>query len=188
MNYLVFDTETTGFPHKDKPADYPGQARIVQLACMLLDGKFNERAVFKTLIKPAGWFIQPGAQAAHGISLEECEQYGIPIKDAIATFNQMQNMCDVKVAHNIKFDNQMLMIEQTLVADVPVPVDEFCTMNATTDICCIVGKMPGKYKWPKLSEAYRYLFEEELVGAHDALVDVRACARIYKRLQLAPAP
>jgi hypothetical protein len=50
-------------------------------------------------------------------------------------------------------------------------------MLSSTGIC----KIPKKqgYKWPKLSEAYQHFFGEELKDAHDALVDVMACKRIY---------
>jgi DNA polymerase-3 subunit epsilon len=37
----------------------------------------------------------------------------------------------------------------------------------------------GGFKDPKLSEAYQFMFGEELVGAHDAFVDTEACARVY---------
>jgi DNA polymerase-3 subunit epsilon len=40
----------------------------------------------------------------------------------------------------------------------------------------------SKPKPPKLSESYQFFFNEELVGAHDALVDARACARVYLEL------
>jgi DNA polymerase-3 subunit epsilon len=39
-------------------------------------------------------------------------------------------------------------------------------------------------KSPKLSEAYRHFLGEDLIGAHDALVDVRACRRIYDHLKM----
>ncbi len=39
------------------------------------------------------------------------------------------------------------------------------------------------YKWPKLQETYKFLFGEEFEGAHDAMADVRACARIYFELR-----
>jgi DNA polymerase-3 subunit epsilon len=40
-----------------------------------------------------------------------------------------------------------------------------------------------KWKPPNLGECYRFLFEEELVGAHGALTDAKACARVYFELQ-----
>jgi len=40
-----------------------------------------------------------------------------------------------------------------------------------------------KPKPPKLEECIRHFFNEELDGAHDAMVDVRACRRVYFHLQ-----
>jgi DNA polymerase-3 subunit epsilon len=40
----------------------------------------------------------------------------------------------------------------------------------------------NKPKPPKLSECIQFFFNEELVGAHDALVDVRACVRVFRHL------
>lgn len=39
-----------------------------------------------------------------------------------------------------------------------------------------------KPKPPKLEECIRHFFDEALEGAHDALVDVRACARVHRHL------
>ena len=185
--YLVFDTETTGFPLKDKPADYPGQARIVQLAALLLDENFKERACLNTLIRPSGWTISAGAQQAHGITQEDCQNYGVPIEVALKFFDFLLSGTEVLIAHNISFDNQLLNIEYELAGVQRKVTDEYCTMHKTTNICKLQGKQPGKYKWPKLEEAYWHFFSEKLEGAHDALVDVRACARIYKRLQEVPS-
>ena len=56
-----------------------------------------------------------------------------------------------------------------------------CTMQSATNHCRIPG--PYGYKWPKLDELHRKLFNEPLAGAHRALVDVRACARCYFELR-----
>jgi DNA polymerase III subunit epsilon len=41
----------------------------------------------------------------------------------------------------------------------------------------------NKPKPPKLAEVILFLFGEELQGAHDAMVDVRATARVHFHLQ-----
>jgi DNA polymerase III epsilon subunit-like protein len=59
-------------------------------------------------------------------------------------------------------------------------------MKAMTPVCKILSgrsKHKADYKWPKLSECIDFLFAERLEGAHDALVDARACSRIYFELQ-----
>ena len=185
--YLIFDTETTGFPQKSLPADHPDQARIVQLACVLLDDKFEERAVFCTLIKPDGWRIASHVTAVHGITTDDCDTFGVPIKTALAAMMSLAENTELIIAHNIKFDKQMLEIELGCCMMTRYTLPDYCTMMATTPICKLPGKYDG-YKWPKLKEAYEILFPgEKLEGAHDALVDVRACARIFKHLR-SPKP
>jgi hypothetical protein len=59
------------------------------------------------------------------------------------------------------------------------PKNAFCTMKSLTNYL----KLPstrGGYKWPKLSEAYAALLNKELVGAHDAMVDVSGLCEIVQ--------
>lgn len=43
-------------------------------------------------------------------------------------------------------------------------------------------KLP-RNKWPTLQELHTFLFGVGFEGAHDALVDVRACAKCYWEIQ-----
>ena len=98
-------------------------------------------------------------------------------------FDSLLKNADIVVAHNLKFDAQILNIESVLYGSGQYPfASNYCTMEATTPICKLSGKIPGKFKWPKLNEAYKHFFNEELTDAHDALIDCRACARIYRHL------
>jgi len=56
-----------------------------------------------------------------------------------------------------------------------------CTMQSSTDFCKISGNYG--YKWPKLQELHMELFGFPFEGGHDALVDVRACAKCYFQLR-----
>jgi hypothetical protein len=40
-------------------------------------------------------------------------------------------------------------------------------------------KGADKYKWPRLSEAYKFFFGRDFEDAHDAAVDSKACAEVY---------
>ena len=54
-------------------------------------------------------------------------------------------------------------------------------MKASTDYC----KLPGNYgyKWPKLSELHFKLFDDEFREAHNATVDIAACAKCFWELK-----
>ena len=98
-------------------------------------------------------------------------------------FNSHLNRAELVVAHNIKFDSQLIDIENQQ-SDFKVDWRQrkfICTMELMTPIC----KLPSQrqtYKWPKLQEAYNYCFKEDFKGAHDALSDVRATARVLRWL------
>ena len=182
--YLFFDTETSNFRNKQIPLDHPDQGRVVQLAALLMDDNFTEIASFKTLIKPSGWRISPGAESVHKISQKQCEMYGIPVKLAIDMFGNMLSVADVAIAHNSPFDIDMVDTEAFLANSTMFKWKEtFCTMRATTDLCKLESKVKGKYKWPKLIEAYQHLFKKSFDKAHDAMADVRACSEIFRWLK-----
>lgn len=182
MKRLYFDTETTGFPQADGT---PLEACpfIVQLAAILVDDE-DEVASMNVIIKPAGWIVPDEAAAVHGISTEKAERCGISIRSAINLFSQLIKASDQVVAHNINFDRKLVSYEFQRYdkVDLLQKKELYCTMLATENICKLPGRYPGKFKWPKLIEAHQHLFGEGFDGAHDALVDVRACHRVHAEL------
>ena len=65
---------------------------------------------------------------------------------------------------------------------------KICTKEVSTDFCQIPNQNGfASFKWPKLEELHRKLFEVDFEGAHDALNDVMACAKCFfelKRLEV----
>lgn len=186
--YLFFDTESTGFLKKEFAPDHPQQGRICQLGAIVTDIHENTIAELNVLIKPDGWTIPSDVTAIHGISNEMCQHYGIPIRAALQMFERFVRMSELIVAHNIAFDKGIIANEVLIMGEKDKPFETvvpaarcFCTMEATTDICRLPGKF-GRYKWPKLQEAYVHFFGHEFKSAHDAMSDVRACKRIYFEL------
>lgn len=176
MTTLVFDTETAGL----------NNPRLVQLGAGLYNDHGEEMSAIDTLVQPDGFTIPPDATAVHGISTETAERFGVPVAVAVVLFTMMVRQADLIVAHNFSFDDRVVHGElQRMGSREPLwpPYKTFCTMKATEPICQLPGRYPGKFKSPKLSEAYRHFFNEELVGAHNAMVDVRGCARIHFKLK-----
>ncbi|MFT4175966.1 MAG: 3'-5' exonuclease [Luteolibacter sp.] len=182
MKRLYFDTETTGFPARNG-APLSECPYIVQLAAILVCDDGGEQLSMNVIIRPDGWTVPDDASAIHGISTEKAECFGVPVKVAMAMFSQMARVADQIVAHNIAFDRKLIAYEIERLAQVNVISEkpQFCTMEATTNLCRLPGKY-GKFKWPKLIEAHQHFFNEGFDGAHDALVDVRACHRVHSHL------
>lgn len=188
MKTLLFDTETSGLFSNDYPDAHPYQPHIVQFGLILMDDDV-ETAAFKCLIKPTGWSIHPKAASKHGITVEQCEATGIDIKSAISVFDMFYECVDNLVGFNVEFDIRMLFAEQSRLGQ---PIDKytkpyFCMMRTLTPIMKLKfahgGGGGGNWKWPKLEEAYKWMYNKELEKAHDALVDIRATGELFTSLR-----
>lgn len=181
----IFDTETTGFPAQ-APLDSPSQPHIVQLAAIQLDRDWTVRNQFSVLIYPEGFdSIPEKAQAVHGIRIQDLQSFGIPRKTALSMLVNMVKSSSRVIGHNLSFDTRLVQIAMARIQkECPIELVEFgfCTMQAMTDICRLPGRFPGKYKWPKLQEAYLHCYGKEFEKAHDALADVLATRDIFRWL------
>lgn len=195
--YLFFDTETNG---KAKNFNAPVQdvnnwPRITQIGWQLYDK--NEKLISEGshLIKPDGWTIptveeleaigekNPNFFVENNMSTERCEEFGIPLAEAIDKLLADLNKADYMIAHNMQFDINVLGAELIRLNKVPnKTTKKVCTMKESTSYCKLPG-FRGQYKWPTLTELHVKLFGEEFKGAHDALDDVKACARSFFELK-----
>jgi DNA polymerase-3 subunit epsilon len=196
MRFLVYDTETSGLVHDRLPIEHPSQPDLVQLAALLLDENAKELAAIHCIIKPQGWVIPDQAAKVHGITTALANEVGIPHLLAVAMFTNLRALADVQVAHNLSFDERVMStaIHRTgKTPSHPGPMERACTKELATPVLNLppTAKMVAagfnKPKPPTLSECYLHLFGETLEGAHDAMVDTRACARVFFRLRNGPA-
>jgi len=180
MLSLIIDTETTGLPLKGVPPSDPRQARVMQIAAMLLD---EDKLVgsFYSRLFPDNWpEVHPMAFAQHGLTEEMCKQTGIGQSALVALLEELVDGADIVVAHNYKFDYQMITIEYELQGRLFQPKKHACTMELMTPICGLT-KASGGPKWPNLAEALAKCHPGETINkAHDALSDVTACAKVWK--------
>lgn len=179
---LVFDTETTGLADFRLPQIHLAHPRLVSLAALLIDEDGAEISMMSVIIYPEMVIPDP-AVAIHGITTERARQCGVPLVCALSLFCQLAAKADALVAHNIEFDLRILRTE-IYRAEKPDRLKDmmpYCTMHASKPIC----RLPGKrgYKWPSLEEAHKHFYGEGFSGAHSALEDTRACARVYQALK-----
>lgn len=195
MPIVLFDTETTGLPDWRAPSDSVHQPHLVQLAMILLDDDLTERASVSLIIKPEGWESEPLALEAHGITTQDATRWGVPEKQATNLFMSLvYGLGATVVAHNAPFDIRIMRIAMLRAGRDKAwidaaPVEAFCTMKASTPIINLppTAKMIAagfnKPKNPNLGECIQHFFNEPLAGAHDAMVDARACLRVYRHLR-----
>jgi DNA polymerase III epsilon subunit-like protein len=185
---FFFDTETTGLPLWRDPSDDPRQPHLVQLAALLCEEDGEIVDTYSTIVDPGpGVCFEPEALKAHGITPERAAAEGCSPNEALDRFFNMCRRGRMLVGHNISFDIRIVRIAAARVYgkkwDNEAPT--YCTMKRSTNICRIPHANPRHaqdWKWPRLEEAVRHFFGEGLEGAHDALVDVLACHRIYFHL------
>jgi len=181
--YLFFDTETTGLPknYNAPYEDLDNWPRVVQLAWVLADEqeKIIEKKSF--IIKPDGFSIPEASSAIHGIDDAKARELGIPLAEALDTFNgSLYQNTPILVAHNIDFDTNVLGAEflRAHLSTNFLELFRICTMKNSVEFC----DLPNR-KFPKLIELYRQLFNDDFVGAHDALADVLACYQCFFALK-----
>jgi DNA polymerase-3 subunit epsilon len=197
---LFFDTETTGLPDYRMPPEHECQPSIVQIAMSLTDDTGTERASASMVVQVIGREIPTAASKVHGITTQMAAEFGVYPTAALYVWDRFAQMADTVVAHNLKFD--LAVIEAAWTKHNPafrttVPdfhgrhdrLKQFCTMEAASPIVNLpptdrmIAAGFNKPKSPKLEECVKHFFGEEHSGAHDALADLRACARLYFHLQ-----
>lgn len=195
---LFVDTETTGKLDFKLPLLHPSQPRLVQLGAQLVDDTDEETSgqrVVRSLdviVRPDGWTISKEVSKIHGITHEQALAFGRPMEEVLSTLVGFLTDADEGagkgrfIAHNIKFDSSVLLSEfgradNTDAMHVFNLLRPFCTMQSLTQRMKLPGKF-GKYKWPKLDEAYQFCFGTAVPGReehHGAMVDLLACKDIF---------
>ena len=168
MNYLFFDTETTGLPrnYKAPVSDLDNWPRVVQLAWLVADDSGDIISQESHIIRPDGFSIPEAAAAIHGINDFRAQTEGEDLKAVLESFNRsLQAVSTTLVAHNLSFDISVLgaeFLRSSLATDI-FNLTTVCTMKSSIDFC----NLPNK-KYPKLVELHYKLFNEGFDGAHDA--------------------
>ena len=192
--YLFFDTETAGLPPKGKydvPVTNPDfWPRLVQIAWILTDKEGNVLNRKSKIIYPNGFSIPTSATAIHHITTEHAMQVGEPLRDVLGEFMRDLLKAEKIVCHNVEFDQHIVGAElYSMDMDYKALMDKssICTKTSKSiiDYCALPNPNEGydDYKWPKLSELYRKLFNRDFENAHDALADITATKDCFFELK-----
>lgn len=201
MPYMLFyDTETTGLPLDRVPMDDARQPHIVQLAALMVDESSGDTAASINLTNfPDGWVIPADVAKIHGISTDRALATGVSERMAVRLFYEMWMRCEARCAHNEKFDASILKIALLRFGFGAERVEAWDagTANCTATMAAPIMNLPptermvasGRLgpKTPNLGEAHRHFLGAALEGAHDAMVDVVACMRIYAAMRVMEA-
>ena len=173
------------------PAEHPSQPHLVQLGCLLIDDSGAEWATLELIVKPEGYVIPNRAAAVHGVTTELARAVGVPLLIAVAAFTNLRAIATRLVAHNMEFDDLVMRAAIHRTGRKPAhpgPGEWFCTMRAAGPImelpptARMLAAGYDKWKPPNLMEAHEHFTGSKFEGAHGALSDARACAKVYAAL------
>ncbi len=181
--YLIFDTETTGLPknYNAPLTDFDNWPRMVQLAWQLHDENGELISVENYIVKPDGYEIPFNASKIHGITTERAEKQGLDLKEVLDKFSGDLEKCQFVAGHNISFDLAIVGCEylRCELENKLEGIKDLDTKDAGTEYCAIPGGKGGGYKWPRLDELHKKLFDEGFDEAHNAAADVEATTRSF---------
>lgn len=185
MEYMFFDTETTGLPRNWKApvSDLNNWPRLVQLAWLIYNKDGTKISSNDYVIKPEGFTIPSDTSKLHGITTEHALRDGQDLKSVLFKFQKDINQVNYLVAHNMSFDASVVgaeLIRCNLSNSISLK-KKICTKEESTNYCAIEG--PYGYKWPRLSELYYKLFKTEFEEAHNAMADINATAKCFWELK-----
>ncbi|ATY93517.1 DNA polymerase III subunit epsilon [Candidatus Hodgkinia cicadicola] len=164
MKELIIDTETTGL--------IQGKDRVIELA--IVEFKFNRliKKVYHSYFNPENVKVGARALEIHGITNEFLEAWP-KFKDEANKILQIINNSKL-VAHNVKFDKQMLLHELKI-SGVCEPEVHWCD---TLKLARLLN--------PRGSNSLRSLCRKYKIRAatnkHNALLDCELLALLYNKL------
>jgi DNA polymerase III epsilon subunit-like protein len=184
--FAVIDTETSGLFDFSKPADADGQPRLAHLAMILLDADFSVERTIDLFVKPDGWEMVAGGEAArvNGLTTEYLNERGVPVVEALAAYAQVIDDGYVIAAFNAQYDTKVMRGEMRRagIDDRFERTPNVCVMRALTDICQVPRKTGRGFKFPKLAEACAH-FEMTNEAEHTASGDAQACLSLLLKLR-----
>jgi DNA polymerase-3 subunit epsilon len=154
---VIFDVETTGIDH--------ARDQVIELCVQFgLDGERHETWRIKPSVA-----ISPGAQAVHGISIDDladCPSFGDVADAVIAVFAD----ADVLVGYNLAFDIDMLQAELVRIGR---PMLELAGKKIVDPF-----RLWQQCEPRSLQHAHQRFVGNEFAAAHSATADVAATGRV----------
>lgn len=166
-----------------------GQPHMVRIAAVLQDDDADHPmdALCRLISPLPGWpAIPPQGTQIHGIYQEDLHQHGIVLGAVLARMSKMLAAADQVVAHSAAFHNHLLR-RAYRDGDLDMPSKRapwVCTMKASVDLVRVNLESAGRWRWPKLLDAYRHFAGKALVLPSDPIARGEAVVAAVRRVHL----
>jgi DNA polymerase-3 subunit alpha len=194
VKYLILDTETSGlpdckglrfseFPSFDILEKYDG-SRVVQISYIVCDNNMEPVRDSDIIIDTE---VSIGNHQFHGITNEIAKAKGILFTEFAKIFMETLTECDVIIAHNIKFDINVLKSELYRIGRYDIikymnTKRYVCTMNYCRQLVGIPSKNGFGMKNPSLKELYHFATGKVMENHHTCSYDTSNLLEIVKVL------
>ena len=196
-NILVLDTETTGLIKTNPSYSVP---YTLQYSAVIVDtDSMSVLRINNIRVKPYYDVSSPDIDwdmvtRVSGNTLSVLETDGVELEHAQNMIISDLLSTNLIIGHNISYDLQVLLYGILNGTEVASALRNYLfdtkhklksndvvydTMLQGIDICKLPSKSGYGYKYPKLSELYKRLYDEEFDNQHDSLYDVIACLKCY---------
>ena len=171
MKHLIFDCETTGLS-KNSIMAADKQPRIIEITIAIWNDENDTQFDIDAMFNP-GVPIPVVVTKVTGIT-DTMVQEKPPFRESAMQLRDFIESVDTVVAHNLSFDKLIVDSEFERAGErKPKWPRGVCTVEATEHL--------NGYRM-KLGELHRFLFADDIKGAHRAKADVEALLRCYQEL------
>lgn len=169
--YMVIDVETSN-------------GKIIQIAYKLFDTNMDEIKSVNKYIKGRTVDINSYEYKKHKITTQILQEKGEEFNSIMKEFLNDMDVTKYIIGHNIKTDIKHIESDLKFFSNINSPFinkEIFCTMQMGKHICNLKNSN-GRIKPPKLEELYEKLYNNKMINAHDANVDISYTMDCFKKL------
>lgn len=176
--FVVIDLEMCMVPRGRRTKAFPWSTELIELGAVLMNDQFEITDEFKTYVSPEFGFVDSFIQNLTGI--RQKDTFGAPTsEEALRAFCEWLPEDAVIVSWSMTDRGQFKKELAGKAIDIPALLPYFETW---TDCQKMFGDAMNSRRQYRLSEALVFANIDYSDGAHDALVDAKNTAMLFKQL------
>lgn len=153
---FLFHTFTTGMWQFAPDTPDAAQPKLIGIGCLVLDDDDNEMdRLIDMVTLPPRHSVTRHATEYHGISDHDVREFGKPAEDVYPRIANMMTGCQFAASYGADVHMGVLRIGLARAGLRMPDVEPIDIMKKIVNICRIPDRS-GRYKWPKMHEAYEF--------------------------------